>query len=389
MFKYLRFVFTPLLMTMVSVWIGAGGAWMWLGLLAILFFMVGGDSISGEDVSQPHYTYKWLLNANLYLTLPVLAMMLVILAWMTGHGDSDLFFMGRAVHSIMGYDMFAARSATTGWHMLGAILGSGLAVVGYGTNVAHELTHRSADRVARITGRWLLAMGCQTDFAIEHIYGHHRHVATRRDPATAIRGENVYRFVLRSTIQGHRSAWRIEKSILAKNGIGLVSWRNEMLTGYMMSLAIAGLFFVAGGWTGVSVFFAQAIWAKIVLEIVNYMEHYGLAREEGQPVLPRHSWNTNRWMSSTILYSLTRHSAHHEKSSLAFWNLKPYPDAPTMPFGYLTTIFVSLCPPLWNRIMASRLADWDTRYATPVERELARAWGTAIGKSMLPVAKQG
>ncbi len=372
MFKYLRYGLTPILMTCVTAGILLGGAWMWLGLAAIVFCLVGGDALSKDDLSQPSYGWKWALNANLYLTLPVLLVMLFALAWMGGEGNRDFLGFGAWFSSFTGRDLFAARSATPWFHYVGAVFGCGFAVAGYGVNVAHELTHRTTDPVAMTAGRWLLAMGCMTDFSIEHVYGHHLYVGTARDPATALRGENVYRFILRSTIGGHRSAWQLEANRLRKRKTAVLSPQNRMLRGYAMSLILIGGSFAAGGVGGALLFVLQAAWAKAVLEIVNYMEHYGLVRAEGQPVLPRHSWNTNKWMSSVVLYSLTRHSAHHEKGDLPFWNLKPYPDAPEMPYGYLTTIFIALVPPLWMRVMKPRLEDWDARFATKEERRIAQ-----------------
>ncbi len=125
-----------------------------------------------------------------------------------------------------------------------------------------------------------------------------------------------------------------------------------------------GLFAYAGGTTGVGLFLVQAMIAKFLLEIVNYMEHYGVVRDPSGPVLPQHSWNTNKRMSGITLYTLTRHSAHHEHGTLPFWELNPYPEAPQMPQGYLTTIVLCLIPPLWYRIMGPRLDEWDAAYAT-------------------------
>lgn len=371
MLKYIKYLFTPVLMTMVTAGILLGGNGMWLGLLAIVLFVVGGDAVSGEDLSQPAFSHKWLLNLNLYLTIPVLSALLFALAWMSGSGSEDFAGFGAFVKSIFGYDIFAARALTQWYHYAGAVLGTGFAVVGYGTNVAHELTHRTSDPAAMIGGRWLLAMGCMADFSIEHVYGHHLHVGTKRDPATALRGENVYSFILRSTIDGHRSAWNLEANRLRKKRLAVLSWKNRMLRGYAMSISIGAVFYAAGGWPGVLIFMAQAAWAKAVLEIVNYMEHYGLVRVEGKPVMPRHSWNTNKWMSALVLYSLTRHSAHHEKGDVPFWHLKPYPEAPTMPYGYLTTIFIAMVPPLWFRVIGPELTRWDNQHATAEERSIA------------------
>jgi len=370
--NYAKYLITPLLMTIVTGYTMAGGLWMWAGFLFLVFVIVGGDALSYDDLSEPEFGHIWLLNIILYFTIPVLLLMLFVTAWMSGSEGHDLFGAGAAVYRYTGFDPFAARAATGWYHLAGAILGTGLAVAGYGTNVAHEFTHRTSDPAAMIAGRWLLAMSCNSDFSIEHVYGHHQFIGTKRDPATAYRGENVYSFILRSTVYGHISAWNLEANRLRKKGLHILSFRNRMLTGYAMSIAYAAFFYAAAGWPGVFVFFAQAAWAKVILEIVNYMEHYGLVRAEGEPVLPRHSWNTNKYLSSLILYSLTRHSAHHEKGDLPFWKLKPYTAAPTMPFGYLTTIIICLVPPLWKNVMAPKLAEWDERYASPMEKQILR-----------------
>jgi len=141
-----------------------------------------------------------------------------------------------------------------------------------------------------------------------------------------------------------------------------------------MSLTFVAIFYYVGGWTGVALYMLQAAWARTLLEIVNYMEHYGLVRVPGAPVEPKHSWNTNKRMSSLILFSLTRHSAHHEKGDLPFWVLNPYPEAPEMPFGYLTTIYVCMIPPLWYKVINTKLKEWDEKYASPEELKLLKEY---------------
>ena len=131
-----------------------------------------------------------------------------------------------------------------------------------------------------------------------------------------------------------------------------------------MSLLWCILFFNAGGGFGLALFLGQAIFAKFILEIVNYMEHYGLVRSTGQPIGPEHSWNTKKKMSTMVLFSLTRHSAHHEKPKVKFWKLDAYEDAPQMPYGYLTTLIICMIPPLWYRIITPGLNVWEQEYAT-------------------------
>jgi len=118
-----------------------------------------------------------------------------------------------------------------------------------------------------------------------------------------------------------------------------------------------------GGNFGLMLFLGQAVLAKFYLEVVNYMENYGLVRNSNYKVGPEHSWNTNKRMSTMVLLSLTRHSAHHEKPRRKYWELDPYENGPEMPFGYLTTLLVCLIPPLWFQIMAPKLSELDQKYA--------------------------
>jgi alkane 1-monooxygenase len=359
---YLKYYLTPALAPLFLLGLFAGGGWMWGGLIIMIVLLVGGDALLGEDTSEPEYRYPWLLELPLQAALPVLTLLVLTLAWTAGSGQEDFLGLGALASYLLSQDVFAARAGNTWFDYLGACLGVGLLVAGYGTNVAHELCHRTTRKASVLASRWILAMSGNADFAIEHVYGHHARLCTHEDPATARRGENVYAFFVRSTVMGHKSAWDIEAARLQRRGLSVWSWRNRMFSGYAMTLVWAGLFVLAGGALGLVLFIAQAVTAKFVLEVVNYMEHYGMTREPGSKIHPHHSWNTNRKMSGLVLYSLTRHSAHHERGSLPFYKLSAYPEAPEMPQGYLTTIFLCLCPPLWKRIIDPKLAEWDAQY---------------------------
>jgi alkane 1-monooxygenase len=139
-----------------------------------------------------------------------------------------------------------------------------------------------------------------------------------------------------------------------------------------MTLALLAAAFAIGQWPAVFFFTLSGLLGKAVLESVNYLEHYGLVRLPGTKVEPRHSWNSNAWMSSTVLYNLTRHSDHHAEGSKPFWRLRPMPEAPTLPTGYMGMILLALVPPLFRRAMEPRLRAWDARHASDAERALAQ-----------------
>jgi alkane 1-monooxygenase len=154
------------------------------------------------------------------------------------------------------------------------------------------------------------------------------------------------------------------------------------MRGNLMSLSLfVGAYFI-GSWFSVGILAGVSLWGKVLLEITNFFEHYGLVRDPSKKVEIRHSWNSNKMLSSAVLFSLTRHSHHHAEPEVEFWKLKSYPEAPTLPYGYLTTILLALVPPLYERVMVPLLKDWDERFATPEERRLAEEQNR---KSGIPV----
>jgi alkane 1-monooxygenase len=157
-----------------------------------------------------------------------------------------------------------------------------------------------------------------------------------------------------------------------------------------MSLVIVAAFYAAAGVVGALVWLAAAFAGRTVLEAVNYFEHYGLIREPGQPVEPRHSWNSNKRLSNVVLFNLARHSHHHAEGDAQFWQLRSYRDAPTLPYGYLTCMLLVYLVPGWYRDrMSPLLLEWDRRYASAGERRLAEAANRASGVPALQLAAQG
>lgn len=385
MLKYLRFLGVYLFAAVTTLGIALGGAWMWLGVGFVYVVMTFGDELMGDDYSEPAYGHPALLNSVLYLGVPVLALLCFVLAWMAGSGD--LLGFGAWAQARLGIDLFAAREASGLLSWVGGVLSAGWSFAAVGTNLGHELTHRTTDRKAMLVGRWLLALTLDAEFSIEHVYGHHRRLATAKDPASARRGENFYAFTVRSIAGQTRSAWGLEAGRLAKLGQPVLSWRNRMLRGWAMSAAIAAAFFAAAGWPGLVAFLATAAYGRTILEAVNYFEHYGLVREEDQPVEPRHSWNTNRRLTNAVLFNLARHSHHHAEGDAQFWQLRAYRDAPTLPYGYLTCMLFVYVAPTWYRDrMTPLVLDWDRRFATPAERRLAAQANRDSGIRALQVA---
>ncbi|MES2115538.1 MAG: alkane 1-monooxygenase [Pseudomonadota bacterium] len=347
----------------------AGGGYLTAGLALVLAIYIVGDGVCGDDTSVPAFGHPGILTFQLWLALPLLAAIVSAAVWSVSPGD--VLGLGAWLARWTGTDLLAARDATAPGHHISGILLTGLMIGMIGTITGHELTHRTWDPVSMLIGRWLLAFSFDTVFAIEHVYGHHRYVSTVEDPATAPRGRSVYAHVVISTIKGNVSAWHIEQKRLKREGHGALSLHNAVIRGHLMSATLVALAWLAGGWQAAGYFTLCALWGKALLEIVNYMEHYGIVRDPATPVQPRHSWNTNKRISSWTMFNLTRHSHHHAQGEVPYQDLKPFPGAPMMISGYLTTIVVALIPPLWHKLMIPKVLAWDRDHAVPDERKLA------------------
>jgi len=248
-----------------------------------------------------------------------------------------------------------ANGSLTGWSLAGAILSVGISNGGVGITVAHELIHRT-NNFEQWLGRALLLTTCYTHFAIEHVYGHHKHVATPEDPATARKGESFYSFWLRTVPAQYRSAWKIEMKRLSKFGFNFFSVRNEMLVLTIIQISLVAAISSVFGFLALLPFFASSIVAFSLLEAVNYLEHYGLQRSMQIPgryekVDHHHSWNSDYIISRMFLFELSRHSDHHAVASRKYQILRSFDESPQLPTGYPGMILVALIPPLWFRVM--------------------------------------
>ncbi|MBU2999386.1 alkane 1-monooxygenase [Roseovarius nubinhibens] len=237
-----------------------------------------------------------------------------------------------------------------------------------GINYSHELMHQRP-RGERFLGDALLAMVLYSHFRSEHLLVHHRYVATPRDPVTARYNEGFHRFFPRVLRECYASALGAEQAMLARRGHGWWHRSNPFprywgLQAYLLLLAI-GL----GGWVGLGLFLWQAFVAIWQLELVNYIEHYGLTRKhlgDGryEHVKPRHSWNAAHKASNWLLINLQRHSDHHYKPDRRFPLLQNYAasEAPQLPHGYPMMTMVAMVPPLWRRSMNPRVRRWRQMY---------------------------
>ena len=250
--------------------------------------------------------------------------------------------------------------------LAGLVVSVGILSGGIGITVAHELGHRRG-RINRSLACLLLGSVSYAHFHIEHNQGHHAHVATPLDPATARRGESFYHFLPRTLRDSFAGAWRTERARLAARGRGTASPRNRMLWFVAAPIVFATALRLAFGVAAALFFAAQSVVAFTLLELVNYLEHYELERRRGADgrygrVGPEHSWNSSQRLTNWSLFNLQRHSHHHAQVTRRYQELEHVPGAPQLPTGYAAMILLALVPPLWHRVMDPRLAAWERAY---------------------------
>ncbi len=238
---------------------------------------------------------------------------------------------------------------------IGLIFNLGIMVGAFGINVGHELGHRST-RYEQFFAKALLLPALYQHFYIEHNLGHHKNVGTDADPASARLNENLYAFWWRSVKDSYVGAFRIEQEQLKQRGFSIWSVHNMFFRFQIYQfLYLAGIGFVFG-LSAVWVAVAIAVTGFLLLETVNYIEHYGLRRQilpngRYEAVLPKHSWNSDHAIGRIFLYELTRHSDHHFKASRKYQVLRHFDESPQLPFGYPMSLLIALVPPIWFGLM--------------------------------------
>ena len=307
------------------------------GIVPVLDYIIGKDAANPDEATQvPSLNEEKIYRVFTLICFPVQLAAIAFAGWV--FVDSNLF---NAVGQL-------------GWMISTGIVGGVLAI-----NVGHELIHKDP-KLENWTGGLLLATVTYAGFKVEHVRGHHVHVSTPEDASSSRYNQSVYDFLPKALVRNFLAAWRLEKEYLERKGKKAFSKDNELIWWYGFSLLLAGLFFVAFGWMGVLFFFAQGLLAGLTLEVVNYIEHYGLHRrvlENGkfERVTPAHSWNSNYLLTNLLLFHLQRHSDHHAYAKRRYQVLRHYEESPQLPGGYASMFVLALVPPLWKAVMNPRV----------------------------------
>lgn len=270
------------------------------------------------------------------------------------------------VFGVIGFMVRSGHLAT--WEMFAVAFGLGVLSGTIGIVYAHELMHQKS-RLERWLADVLMTMTLYGHFRSEHLLVHHRYVGTPRDPVTARYNESFHRFFPRVLRQSLISSWRAEKAMLARKGRPAWDRSNPFWRYIALDLLWLLLAMILGGWIGVLLFVTQAFVAIWQLELVNYVEHYGLTRKhlgdgKYEAQKPHHSWNAAHMASNRLLINLQRHSDHHYHPNRRFPLLQTYSEdeAPQLPFGYPVMTTMALIPPLWRRRMNPMVRRWRAQF---------------------------
>jgi alkane 1-monooxygenase len=322
------------------------GPWVFFPLVYVFVVTPALDAMIGRDLRNPAAEEEeqrradWRFDLWTYVWLP---MQLGLLYWvLVATTSGDLRW----------------------WEVLGLVASMGVVSGGGGITVAHELMHRSR-RFEKAFAELLMTSVAYPHFCVEHVFGHHRWVGTERDPATARSGQTLYQFLPQTIVGSARSFWRIETERVRRSGRrGLADARIRYPVLLWCFLAAVGYAF---GPAGLLVFLAQSAVAVLLLEAINYVEHYGLRRrlvgeERWERVEARHSWNSDHWLTGLYLFNLPRHADHHYLASRPYPVLRHLEDSPQLPAGYSTMVLVAAVPPLWHRVMDPKVQAWNERH---------------------------
>jgi len=375
----IRYWLAPILIIVTLLSVLMGGMFVWVG---VALFGVGIilDTVTipfhppgaGFDENGDTMGIPALQNTVMYVMLPVFALLQVALAWRVMQ-----YVDGTAISTTM-VGVLPFQMGITGVELIGAAISTGI-FAGIGIIYGHELAHTKG--FSFVISRLMMGLSASSHFSYAHVYNHHLELAHEDDPATSPRGRSIYRHFWLSHMGQSKFLYKMEQTRLAKLGKSFISLENRWIRGYFMTLPTLILFTWAGGIVGIAAMFLVLTISNFELEALNYMEHYGLIREKGQPIDYRHSWDNSNLFTSWFFIEIGRQGDHHDRGETHFWELDEV-GSPNARWGYFTEFSVALIPPLYHMMMKKKLATWDRDFASEGEREIAARINAQAGYEM-------
>ena len=340
-FRFLKYASVYISLTVIMSSLVAGGVWVFVaplyvfGLIPLIELFFGGSEQNMDKAQEEIAKKDWKFDFILWSTVPLQFAIMFYFLNRVDDGSLQL------------------------WEKLGMMFAFGISCGVLGINLAHELGHRNT-WYEQFLSKMLLTTSLYLHFFIEHNRGHHKNVSTDEDPASSRYGEVIYAFYIRSVRDSWLSAWRLEGERLKKANHGFWSIHNEMLIYQIIQISLLVAIAVLWSWQVMLLFIGSATIGFLLLETVNYIEHYGLRRKKidgdyYEKVMPIHSWNSNHPIGRIMLFELTRHSDHHYMASRKYQVLRHFDYSPQMPTGYPGMMVLALFPPLWFKVMHKQI----------------------------------
>ena len=385
----LRYFFTPSLIFLTLVGVVLGGNWVWLGVCLFVAAIIVDyltsviKSIHCEPAGRDEDGETWgipgLLKAMMWAQYPIFVALQLALIWRVYEYTTGVPF---GTMEVLG---LTVQTGVTGWQMVGATISAAM-FLGLGIMFGHELAHTKGPTF--VLARWMMALSGIAHFCYAHVYNHHLELGHQDDPATSPRGRSIYTHYLLSHFGQSRFLYIMEQQRLKRLGVPFISWQNRWIRGYAMSLPTIVLFWMAGGWVGLGIMVAAWAIAGFELEVLNYLEHYGLIREKGKPIEYHHSWDVGESpITQWGFIEIGRQGDHHDRGETHFWELEEV-GSPDTGYGYFAMFAMLLVPPVWEAFIKPRLADWDENYASEGERKIAARMNYRAGWHDMPLCEK-
>ena len=373
MWKYLRFGYIHWIWSFLLVaGLLLGGAWTWCGVVFLFLVGVGGEILTKNwrDESNPKYNHPIIHDLIIYSAVACHFFVFFASLWVVS--PIDLLGWGKLINEQLlflgiNYDVLLAKENNGLLAVLGAGLSLGALLGVSGTGSCHELTHRISKPFDLWLGRWDFALSFGTNFATEHVYGHHKNLGlVGRDPVSPKRGVGFYEFLTKGQIEQWTNGFGIETRRLAASGKSRFSPHNRVIQAWLRGGAIVLVAYLASGLPGLGVWLIAALVSKYILEGLNFFSHYGLIRLDGEPITSRNTFSSCNPIGNHFTFNLGRHGTHHENADQPHYNFrwKPMPESP---YGYITMTLISWIPFWFWKEMLVMLKEWDEKWATPEE----------------------
>ena len=368
-----RYLIVPVMTVLTIYGLFLGGIYAWTGV-----FLFGLNIILDTATKNIHLRADFDENGNsfgiktfqyivMYLMLPIFIVLQLSL------GLKLYEYTTSQTIVIPFTTIFPYEAGTDLLDLVGAILSTGL-WAGLGIIYGHELSHNRKEGF--FVSRLIMALSGASHFTYAHVYNHHLDLGHEDDPATAPRGRNVYAHTWLSHVGQSKYSFDLERQKLKNENRSFLSVGNKWLLGYLYSLPSVFLFVWSGGLIGVAALLVVWSLANFLLEALNFMGHYGLIRESGKPVEHRHSWDNDSVFTSWFFIEIGRQCDHHVRGETYFWELDDV-GGPNYGIGYFSLFVITLLPQLFRKYVRRHLDNWDQKYASEEEKQIAHQFKEA------------